>query len=99
VFELIPTPEYGARLLRIASSVLAPDGIGIVQIRYSTDSWWTKPRRRHYRSGMTDMTTYSIEEFWTLIETCGLRPVSVELVPRDDLDERYAYFTVTRPPV
>jgi SAM-dependent methyltransferase len=97
VFELIPTPEYGARLLRIASSVLASDGIGIIQIRYSTDSWWTKPRRRHYRSGMTDMTTYSIDEFWQLIEACGLRPVNVELAPNDDLDERYAYFTVTRP--
>jgi SAM-dependent methyltransferase len=97
VFELIPTAEYGARLLRIAGSVLAPGGIGIIQIRYSTDSWWTKSRHRHYRSGMTDMTTYSIDSFWTLVGECGLRPVSVELVPRDELDERYAYFIVTRP--
>lgn len=96
VFELIPSPEYGARLLRIASSVLAPGGVAIVQIRYSTGSWWTKPRRRHYRSGMATMTTYPIDSFWQLAESSGLRPVSVELVPENELDERYAYFLLTK---
>ena len=43
------------------------------------------------------MTSYPIAAFWQLAADCGLRPVSVELVPRDELDERYAYFVLRRP--
>jgi SAM-dependent methyltransferase len=97
VFELIPTPEYGARLLDIARDVLRPGGVGIVQIKYSTGSWWTAPRRRGYRSGLAEMTTYPIDGFWQLVRSAGLDPVHVELVPRNELDERYAYFVLRKP--
>lgn len=96
VFELIPTPEYGERILRIAHDLLAPGGIALIQIKYDEGSFWTRPRRRSYRSGLAEMTTYPIAEFWTLAARCGFRPESIELVPQDELDRRYAYFLLTR---
>lgn len=97
VFELIPSPEYGQRLLRIAHQQLAPGGLAFIQIKYSDGRRATRSRRRSYRSGLASMTTYRIDEFWELTQRCGFVPESVELVPRNELDERYAYFLLTRP--
>ncbi|MGW3960992.1 class I SAM-dependent methyltransferase [Amycolatopsis sp. NPDC005003] len=98
VFELVPTPEYGERLLRIAHEVLAPGGLALIQIKYSDGSWRTKPRRRAYRRGLAEMTTYPIDGFWQLGQRCGFVPKAVHLVPRNELDERYAYFFLMREP-
>ena len=92
VFELLPTPEYGQRILRIAAQLLAPDGHALVQIKYDNGTWRTRARRRNYRFGVGDMTTYPIAQFWEMAADCGLEPQSVWLRPRDELDERYAYF-------
>ncbi|MFG1647171.1 class I SAM-dependent methyltransferase [Amycolatopsis sp. NPDC049252] len=97
VFELIPTPEYGERLLRIASRLLAPGGLALIQVKYDPGGWWTRPRRRAYRSGLAEMTTYPIAAFWELAERCGLKPETVQLVPRNALDWHYAYFLLSRP--
>ncbi len=97
VLELVPTPEYGARLLHVAHELLAPGGLALVQARYSDGRWRTRPRRRSYRSGPAEMTTYSIHGFWQLAQRCGLTPELVELVPENELDERYAYFLLSRP--
>lgn len=43
------------------------------------------------------MTAYRIEEFWELAERVGFVPELLELRPRDELDQRYAYFTLRRP--
>lgn len=44
------------------------------------------------------MTTYRVEHFWQSALWCGLNPEMVRLVPRNDLDERYANFLLsTRP--
>lgn len=96
VFELLPTPEYGARLLRIAHQLLNPGGLALVQIKYDDGRWATRPRRRAYKSGLADMTTYPIAAFWELAVECGLTPESIELVPKNELDERYAYFLLSR---
>lgn len=96
VFELIPTPEYGERLLRIARELLAPGGLALIQIKYHDGGWLTKPRRRAYRSGLAEMTTYPISSFWELAVKCGLQPEAIQLVPRNELDERYAYFFLTK---
>jgi SAM-dependent methyltransferase len=98
VFELVPSQEYGVRLLRIAHRALAPGGLAFVQIKYDTGSYRTRPRRRSYRTGLADMTTYRIDQFWSLSEECGFRPEAVHLVPKNDLDERYAYFLLSRRP-
>ena len=98
VFELIPTPEYGERLLRIAHEVLAPGGLALIQVKYSDGRWRTRSRRRAYRRGLAEMTTYPIDEFWRLTQRCGFAPQAVHLVPRNELDERYAYFFLLREP-
>lgn len=92
VFELLPTPEYGQRILEIAAQLLVPGGNALVQIKYDDGTWRTRARRRNYRFGISDMTTYPIAQFWDLASACGLKPQSVWLRPRDELDERYAYF-------
>lgn len=98
VFELVPTPEYGERLLRIAHDVLAPGGLALIQIKYSDGRWRTRSRRRAYRRGLAEMTTYPIDAFWQLSQRCGFVPKAVHLVPRNELDERYAYFFLAREP-
>lgn len=98
VFELIPTPEYGERLLRIAHEVLAPGGLALIQVKYSDGRWRTRSRRRAYRRGLAEMTTYPIDEFWQIAQRCGFTPQAVHLVPRNELDERYAYFFLLREP-
>lgn len=97
VFELIPSPEYGERLLRIAAEVLAPGGLALIQIKYHDGRWRTRPRRRAYRSGFAEMTTYPVDAFWQIASRCGLMPHAVHLVPKNDLDKRYAYFFLVKP--
>ena len=99
VFELIPGPEYGERLLRIARDRLHPGGMALVQIKYATDDWRTRPRRWAYKLNLANTTTFRIEAFWQLAENCGLTPRAVTLVPEDRLvgDERYAYFLLMKP--
>jgi SAM-dependent methyltransferase len=98
VFELVPSPEYGERLLRIAHEVLTPGGLALIQIKYSDGRWRTRSRRRAYRRGLAEMTTYPIDGFWQLSRRCGFVPKAVHLVPRNELDERYAYFFLMREP-
>jgi hypothetical protein len=70
---------------------------GRVQIKYDTGSWRTMPRRLAYRFSPGNMTTFPIHAFWQLAARCGFEPKYVELVPKDELDERYAYFVLVRP--
>jgi hypothetical protein len=53
-------------------------------------------RRRDYRRAVPGCT-YRIEEFWTAMTGVGFCPEAVALVPRNDLDERYAYFLLSKP--
>ena len=97
VFELLPTPEYGLRILKIAANLLESSGYAIVQIKYHT-GWRTGSRRRRYKSSTAaTMTSYRIEEFWNAALTSGLRPQLIHLVPQNALDERYAYFLLAAP--
>lgn len=97
VFELIPSPAYGERILRIAEELLAPGGLALVQIKYDIGAWRTRPRRLSYRFSPGNTTTYPIHDFWELAVRCGFEPRYVELVPEDELDERYAYFVMAKP--
>ena len=96
VLELVPTQAHGLRLMRIAHDLLGPGGQAFVQIKYATGSWRTQPRRRSYRSAVGG-NTYRIEDFWTAMAIIGFRPEAVALVPKNDLDERYAYFLLSKP--
>ena len=96
VLELVPTRAYGLRLMRIAYNLLGPGGQAFVQIKYATRSWRTRPRRRSYRTAVAG-NTYRIEEFWAAMAGIGFRPQAVTLVPKNDLDEHYAYFLLLKP--
>jgi SAM-dependent methyltransferase len=95
VFEALPTPESGARLLRVAHELLTPGGAAFVQIKYNDGRWLSQPRRRGYRSGLVE-TTYPIHEFWQLALRSGFAPALVDLIPQNELDERYAYFFLVK---
>ena len=94
VFELLPTPEHGERLLRVARNLLRPGGMAFVQVKYATQDVRTLPRRAGYRRNPANMSTYRLEEFWNLAVDACFQPKAVTLVPRQPLvdDERYAYF-------
>jgi hypothetical protein len=96
VMELVPSPEYGLRIMSIASRLLRPGGVAVVQIKYSNWDRLSRPRRRSYKRGLADMTTYPVDEFWVEVGTRGLTPVAVSLVPQNALDRRYAYFLLTK---
>ena len=95
VLELVPSPTYGLRLLRVFRDMLTEGGQVFVQVKYAT-GWRTASRRRSYQSDLAGIT-YRADEFWTAADGLGLRPEGVVLVPRNELDERYAYFLLTRP--
>ena len=96
VMELVPSQRSGLRLLDIAARLLAPGGVALVQTKYSTAASSSRSRRRAYRRDLANMTTYAIDEFWEEADARGLRPLAVTLVPRDPLDERYAYYLLVR---
>jgi len=99
VFELIPTPEYGARLLDVICQLLRPGGLAMIQVKYATLHWRTAPRPRDYAGNLAHNTTYRIEEFWELAQAHSLTPRAVKLVPQDKIvsDVRYAYFLLQKP--
>lgn len=99
VFELIPTPEYGRRIMEIAHRLLRPGGVAMIQIKYATTDSRTRPRRWGYRFNVASMTTYPIDQFWELAETVGFRPKAVVLEPKQPLvnEQRYAYYFLERP--
>ncbi len=99
VMELVPTPEYGKRIVDIAIRLLRPGGLAIIQTKYSTAEARTRPRRWGYRHNAANMTTYPIDKFWKLAETSGFNPLALTLRPRQELigDERYAYYILQRP--
>ncbi|HEX8325720.1 MAG TPA: class I SAM-dependent methyltransferase [Tepidisphaeraceae bacterium] len=99
VFELLPSPEHGARVLRIAHKLLRPGGACIIQIKYQTESWKTRTRRWGYTRSAANMTSYRVESFWELAESCGFQAKTVTLVPKPSEvpDQRYAYFMLQKP--
>lgn len=96
VLELVPSQEYALRLLDVAARLLAPGGMALVQTKYATTAASSRSRRRAYRRDLANMTTFPIDEFWVAAGGRGLDPVALTLVPRDALDERYAYYLLVR---
>jgi hypothetical protein len=99
VFQALPTPEYGYRLLDIARKLLAPGGLAIIQIKYIKQSWSTKPKRFGYKRNYPILTSYALDEFWISAERKGFEPKCLTLVPRHPVngDGDYAYFLLRKP--
>jgi hypothetical protein len=99
VFQALPTPEYGYRVLDIAQDLMAPGGLAIVQIKYIKRSWATKPKRFGYNRNYPILTSYALDEFWIEAQNRGFEPKCVTLVPRHPVngDGEYAYFLLRKP--
>lgn len=99
VFELLPTREYGMRVLAIAYESLAPGGIAIIQMKYHSSDWRSRARRWGYGKNLCWNATYRIEEFWTAASRCGFMPRLMALVPEQPLvsDRNYGYFLLQKP--
>lgn len=96
VVELLPSPAYARRVLAIAARLLRPDGLAFVQFRYDDGATRHATRRYGYRLNPATTTSFRVEEFWALAADVGLEPQVMTLVPRNDLDERYAYVLLRR---
>lgn len=99
VLELVPSPDYVRRLLRIARDLLTEGGVAFVQIKYSTAQRWRRrlQPKRAYARNLAEMTIYPLDEFWRDVEEIGLRPEAVFLVPKNELDGNYGYFLLSKP--
>jgi len=98
VFELLPTREYGLRILRIANKLLSPGGLAMIQIKYSEvdEKTWSRPWA--YARNLALNATYRIEEFWQAAQSCGFKPKMVMLLTEQPLveDRNYAYFCLQK---
>jgi SAM-dependent methyltransferase len=98
VFELLPSKNYGRRVLETVHKILASGGLGFIQIKYTTHRLNSRSYRWGYAKNLGNMTTYFIEEFWTLAKECGFEPQMLYLEPKQPLnnDSHFAYFLLQK---
>jgi SAM-dependent methyltransferase len=96
VVEVLPSVADVKRILRVAERMLVPGGVAFVQMKYHTADWRPRAYKRDYARSLSTMTTFGIDEFWSLTAECGLTPRLVTLVPENHLDTRYAYYALTK---
>jgi len=96
VFELLPSVEDVERILRIAERMLVPGGVAFVQAKYHTADWRPRAYKRDYAHNLSTMTSFGIDEFWSLTTDIGLTPRLLTLVPENHLDDHYAYYALTK---
>lgn len=98
VYELLPSPNYGLRILKLANQMLKENGTGLIQIRYNDPSRKHASRKWGYKINPYHMTTYSLEEFWNYSIAFGFEPLGIYLLPKQELvnDERYAYYILKK---
>lgn len=97
VFELLPTREYGWRIVRLAHSLLRPGGVALIHIRYSSNLT-QQSRPWKYAKNLAHNTTYGLEEFRKGVAEIGFERLFEEVIRKqEDLNERrYAFFALKR---
>ena len=99
VFEALPTPDSGLRILRVAVELLRPGGLGIVHFRYAS-TVGSLPKGRDYARNWVRMTTYRMDDLWIECGKMGLEPLFLTLAPEqaqfDETDYGYLAFMKTR---
>lgn len=97
VIETMSGPDAVRDLLRIASDVLASDGVAYLQVKYHTQDSRTRGLPAlSYARNLGQTTTFAIEEFWSIAAECGLEPKLITLVPQTRFDVRYAYYALVK---
>lgn len=78
VFQHFPSREYGAEVLRTMREVMAPEGLGYVQIRYDDGTERYRPKSvTEYRERHITATSYGLSDFWQLLHDSGFRPLAI----------------------
>jgi len=83
VFELIPSPEYGVRILNVARDLLKEGGGALIQFRYRDGRRYYEPKRWGYSRNVISMTSYRLDDFWRLSVESGLKPLFLRLRSTD----------------
>lgn len=98
VFDLLPSPEYGIRLLKVARDLIRMGGGAMVHFRYRDGRRYFEPKRWGYARNVVSMTAYNLDDFWKSTEECGLRPLFLRLRPTDPHigGSNYAYIFLTK---
>lgn len=101
VFCVFPSKQYALRVLRTMYDLLDTTGYALIQIKYSTPHLNSWSYHWGYAKNMGNMTTFFIDEFWTLAASCGLEPQQLYLEPHQRLngDNHFAYYLLKKVPV
>jgi len=78
VFQHFPSQQYGAEVLRAVRQVMAPGGLGYVQIRFDDGTERYRPKSlAEYRERHITATSYSLSGFWDLLVVSGFNPLKI----------------------
>jgi Methyltransferase domain len=78
VFQHFPSQEYGAEVLRTVRRVMAPGGLGYVQIRFDDGTERYRPKSlAEYRERHITANSYSLSAFWDLVRDTGFVPLQI----------------------
>ena len=80
VFTHFPGKNYGIRVTDIARRLLCPDGLALIQIRFSDGrSQENGTGSGSYQQAWNEYTSYTLEEYWNAAADLGLRPLYVKI--------------------
>lgn len=80
-FQHFPTKKYGEEVLEAFRELIAPEGLGYVQIRYDDGTPKYKPKSlAAYKKKHITATSYQLHEFHELLENYGLRPLFMQII-------------------
>lgn len=84
VFQHFPSTEYGREVLSAVSRVMAPGGLGIVQIRFDNGNQkFASKDLSEYREHYLTATSFPIDEFWDLLSETGFVPEACRNIRTD----------------
>jgi SAM-dependent methyltransferase len=92
VYQHFPSQAYGRRVTRIASDLLKPGGLALIQTRYDDGSEALRCKSDDYERNAITFTSYPVDEFWQHTGSAGLKPLSLEL----DVEARYAFYLLRK---
>lgn len=76
VYQHFPNPDYADRITKIAYSLLKPNGIALIQIKYGESAI-----SENYPGNFANFMLYPIDKFWVKAAEIGFTPLSIVLDP------------------
>jgi cyclopropane fatty-acyl-phospholipid synthase-like methyltransferase len=81
VFQHFPSKDYGKRVVKIASQLVRPGGLAIIQFRWDDGGRFHACKKKDYGKGKNAVrfTSYGIGEFLTVMREAGFTYVSLKM--------------------